>query len=96
MRRWEAARVLRQEIVIIEKENRGMTVRIGVVGRKETAAKVRRFVGGAHRLAISSESLAGLLGLVESECRVALDALAARGLLRKVPEDSGSPLYCKD
>jgi len=87
---------LRLEAPTLEGEDRQMTTRIGVIRRIETAVKVRQFVGGAHQLAISSESLAELLGLVESECRLALDALVARGLLRKVPRDSRSPLYCKD
>ncbi len=73
-----------------------MTVKTGAAVRRETAARVKNFVRGAHRLAISSESLAELLGLVEAECRMALDALATRGLLRKVVQDSSAPLYCKD
>lgn len=73
-----------------------MSVRAGATASMETAAKVRQFVAGAYRLTISSESLAELLGLVEAECRIALDALAAGGLLRKVSRDSRSPLYSKD
>lgn len=69
---------------------------IKVASRREASTKVKRFVRGARRLTISSESLAQLLGLVESECQAALEAMAARGLLRKDARDPNFPLYCKD
>ncbi|MGE5618327.1 MAG: hypothetical protein ACM3US_03625 [Sphingomonadaceae bacterium] len=64
-------------------------------GWKPAARMVKHFVVGAHRLAITSESLAELLGLSDAECQAALEALAARGALKKVERDSDSPLYCK-
>ncbi len=67
-----------------------------VSGAGDAATRVRHFVRGAHRLAITSESLAGLLGLVEDECREALETMAATGLLRKEPRGVTSPLYCKE
>ncbi len=71
-------------------------MQIDGVGRREAATKVKRFVRGAHRLTISSEALAELLGVVEHECRLVLDDLCARGLLRKISRRSSSPLYCKE
>ncbi len=65
------------------------------IGTRDAARLVHHFVCGAHRIAISSESLADLLGLMESECRGALEAMAARGLLRKEVLESGPVLYCK-
>ncbi len=73
-----------------------MRPKAGAAMGTDAAAKVKQFVAGAYRLTISSESLAELLGLVETECRIALDALAASGLLRKLPRDSRSHLYSKD
>ncbi|MHB0868864.1 MAG: hypothetical protein ACYC66_07150 [Chloroflexota bacterium] len=72
-----------------------MTAKTGPVDGRGAAMKVKHFVGGAHRLAITSESLSDLLGLAEAECRIALEALAAGGMLQKVERDSGAPLYCK-
>ncbi len=71
-------------------------VSTATIGRREAAARVRHFVRGARRLAITSESLAGLLGLMESECRLVLDAMASRGTLRKHAQESSAPLYCKE
>lgn len=56
---------------------------------------VEQFVGGTHRLAITSRALAELSGLVEEECRAALEALAAEGLIHKDEAEAAAPLYCK-
>ncbi len=63
---------------------------------RRSARRVHHFVHGTHRLAITSQSLADLLGLLEEECRLALEAMTTRGLLRKVTSDHGAPLYCKE
>ena len=65
-------------------------------GRKEAARRIGHFVRGAHRLAITSASLAALLGLVEEECHAVLEAMAATGMLRKEARGLEPPLYCKD
>lgn len=64
--------------------------------RPSATGRVKHFVRGSHRLAITSRSLAELLGLMEAECRMALDAMAARGHLRKELQDPHPPLYCKE
>ncbi len=64
--------------------------------RPDATARVRQFVRGSHRLAITSQSLAELLGLMEAECRIALDAMVASGHLRKLMQGSLPPLYCKE
>lgn len=66
------------------------------LGRKEATRRISHFVRGAHRLAITSASLAALLGLVEEECRAVLEAMAATGVLRKEVRELEAPLYCKD
>ncbi len=69
---------------------------MAIVGTRDAAGLVHHFVDGANRLAITSESLADLLGLMEDECQEVLEAMAARGLLRKEALEFGAVLYCKE
>ncbi|HEX2987033.1 MAG TPA: hypothetical protein VHS06_02555 [Chloroflexota bacterium] len=84
-----------------EGERQGMTKRnrpdgVGALpSRSNTMARVRQFVGGSHQLAITSQSLAELLGLMETECRIALETLVVGGHLRKLIQEPHPPLYCK-
>ena len=64
-------------------------------GSGEALARIFDFVAGANRLAISSPTLAELLGLSEEECHAALEEMAAGGLLRRETGESGDDLYCK-
>ena len=66
------------------------------VTRFDAARRVRHFVGGTRRLAITGRALAELLGIVEEECLEVLEAMVARGLLRKDRLGQNTFLYCKD
>jgi hypothetical protein len=64
--------------------------------KQGATARVMQFVRGSHQLSITSQSLAELLGLMEAECRSALDGLVAAGQLRRVLQEPHPPLYCKE